>query len=130
MHFLEIDNIIMLHQDLIKNFGGSTDLRDRNLLDSALTYPQFLFSIAMEKDIYLLAGAYCYHLISNHPFIDGNKRIRVLAMLTFLKINNVHVKFKKDKLYNLAMDIAMSKLTEDAVSEILKSIIINDTHTN
>ena len=126
IHFLEIDDVIMLHKSLIMKFGGLAGLRDRNLLESALAYPQLLFSMTMEQDIYVLAGAYCYHLIGNHPFIDGNKRIGVLAMLTFFKINNVDVHIEKDKLYDLAMNIAMSKISEDVIPKILKAIIIKN----
>ena len=63
-----------------------------------------------------------YHLIANHAFIDGNKRIGVLAMLTFFKMNNFNIHIQKDKLYDFAMDIAMSKISEDAVAKILKII--------
>jgi len=125
IHFLEIDDIIMLHKGLIVKFGGLAGIRDRKLLDSALAYPQFLSAMTMEQDVHVLASAYCYHLIGNHPFVDGNKRIGVLAMLTFFKINKVDVHVQKDKLYDLAMDIAMSKVSEDEVVKILKSIIIS-----
>ena len=123
IYFLEIDDVIMLQKGLIIKFGGLAGLRDKNLLESALTYPQLLFSMTHEQDIYVLAGAYCYHLIANHAFVDGNKRIGVLAMLTFFKINNVNVSIQHDALYDFAMSIAMSQVTEDQVAQILKTIV-------
>ena len=127
MYFLKIDDVIMLHKGLIIKFGGLAGLRDRNLLDSALAYPQILSSMTMEQDMYILGGAYCYHLIANHAFIDGNKRIGVLAMLTFFKMNNFNIHIQKDKLYDFAMDIAMSKISEDMVAKILKTIVLNNS---
>ena len=124
MYFLEIDDVILLQKGLIAKFGGLGGLRDKNLLESALAYPQILSSMTMEQDMYVLGGAYCYHLITNHAFIDGNKRIGVLAMLTFFKMNNFDVHIEKDKLYDFAMDIAMSKISEDAVAKILKIIVV------
>lgn len=124
IYFLEIDDVIMLHKGLIVKFGGLAGLRDKNLLDSALMYPQILSSMTMEQDMYVLGGAYCYHLIANHAFVDGNKRIGVLAMLTFFKMNNFNVHIQKDNLYDFAMDIATSKINEDQVAQILKKITL------
>jgi len=126
IYFLEIDDVIKLHKALIVKFGGLAGLRDRNLLESALVYPQLLFSMKKEQDIYILGGAYCYHLIANHPFVDGNKRIGVLAMLTFFKMNGFDLHIENDKLYDFAMDIAMSKIAEDRVAQILKTIALKN----
>lgn len=123
IHFLEINDIITLQKSLILKFGGLAGLRDKNLLESAVMYPQLLSSMTMEQDMYILGGAYCYHLIANHAFVDGNKRIGVLAMLTFFKINNFNVHIQHDKLYDFAMSIAMSQINEDKVAQILKKII-------
>ncbi len=124
IYFLEFDEIIYLHEGLIRKFGGSAGLRDKNLLESALIYPQFLSAMAEEQDLYVLASAYCFHIIGNHPFVDGNKRIGVLAMLTFLRMNKIDIHVQKDKLYDLAMDVAMSKISEDQVAKKLKTIVL------
>jgi death-on-curing protein len=81
MQFLTTALIIEIHTELINEFGGIHGVRDENLLDSAVAYPEMLYTIGQEKNIYLLAAAYCYHLINNHPFIDGNKRIGTVAMV-------------------------------------------------
>src|SRR5579872_5169321 len=103
MQFLSVTLILDLHKMLIDRFGGIKGVRDRGLLESALAYPELLYSIAMERDVYVLGAAYGYHLIHNHAFVDGNKRIGVLAMLTFLRNNGITVRPSKDELYALAM---------------------------
>lgn len=112
MHFLTIEAVITLHNLSIDRFGGLAGIRDKHLLISAMAYPEMLYSIGSETNIYILASAYCYHIIQNHPFVDGNKRIGTLAMLTFLKINNAEINIPNSKLYELAMSVAKSQLKE------------------
>lgn len=120
MQFLSSALTIELHKGLITQFGGLNGVRDKGLLESALAYPQLLHSIGGEKDPYVLAAAYCYHLVANHPFLDGNKRIGALAMMTFLRINNVPCYLPKDELYRIAFGVATSKMSETAIVRILK----------
>ncbi len=125
MQFLEIALILDLHEELIDQFGGSFGCRDRGLLESALAYPQLLHAIGMERDKYVLAAAYGYHLINNHPFIDGNKRIGALAMLTFLRINGVLIRIGHEKLYDLAMRMARSEIDEHSIAVELEQLVSN-----
>lgn len=120
MQFLSVTLVIELQKSLIAQFGGLKGIRDKGLLESALAHPQLLYSIALERDPYVLAAAYCYHLVANHPFLDGNKRIGALAMMTFLRINNVACDLPKDELYRIAFGVATSKMSESAIVCILK----------
>ena len=120
MQFLSVSLILDLHKMLINEFGGSHGIRDKNLLESALAYPKLRYSIQMERDQYQLAASYGYHIINNHPFVDGNKRIGTLAMLTFLKINGELINIPNNDLYTLAMQIASSKMGEKEITKILK----------
>lgn len=121
IQFLSIDSIKKLHQMLIYQFGGLHDIRDKNLLESAVVYPQILNVIGNEQDLCVLAAAYGYHLIKNHSFIDGNKRIGTLAMPTFSKINGQTTRIPNAKLYALAIEIATSKIDEKGITEKLRS---------
>lgn len=121
MQFLSISLIVSLHNDLIAQFGGSLGVRDKNLLESALAQPKLLYAIGIENDLFMLAAYYCFHLINNHPFVDGNKRIGTLAMLIFLKINGESCNLSKEKLYNLAMSVATSKIEIKDIAKILQS---------
>ena len=120
MKFLTIMKVIELHKRVIDRFGGIQGIRDENLLDSAVTYPQMLYALGNERNIYLIAAAYFYHLIQNHPFIDGNKRIGTLAMLTFLAINDRDIPIPNARLYELAMLTATSKITELELADELE----------
>lgn len=120
MQFLSTALTIELHKGLISEFGGLNGVRDKGLLESALAYPQLLYSIGMERDPYVLAAAYCYHLVANHPFLDGNKRIGALAMMTFLRVNEAPCHLPKDELYRIAFGVATSKMSESAIMRILK----------
>jgi death-on-curing protein len=116
MIFLSIAIIEILHAKLITKFGGINGIRDVGLLESALAYPQMLHQMAEEQDIHKIAAAYIFHLIKNHSFIDGNKRIAVLAMLTFLQLNNTLIEIPDQDLYELAIKAADSSINESDIA--------------
>jgi len=120
MKFLTASSVIDLHKILIDKFGGLHGIRDHGLLESALAYPQLLYDLRAEHDIHVLAATYCFHLINNHSFVDGNKRIGVLAMITFLKINGYQFTLSHARLYVIAVLIATSKIDEKVVAQELK----------
>jgi len=77
----------ILHGKSLAMFGGAPGLRDSGLLESALARPQQVFAYAESSSLAALAAAYTVGLCRNHPFVDGNKRAGLLAMLVFLEIN-------------------------------------------
>lgn len=79
--------LLLLHKESLAQFGGATGLRDEGLLDSALARPVNKHTYEGCKDMALLAAAYGFGLVRNHPFVDGNKRIAFLAVGVFLAIN-------------------------------------------
>ena len=82
--FLTIDEIIEVHKNQIYLYGGSYGIRDLKLLESAVFTPQSSFdSNYLHEDIYEMAAAYLFHIIQNHPFIDGNKRTGLVSTLHF-----------------------------------------------
>ena len=87
---LDEDMVLLLHQLIVQETGGAAGLRDRELLDSAL---QSAFQTFDGKELYPTkeekAARIGYSLISNHAFLDGNKRIGMHAMLTFLEANGI-----------------------------------------
>ncbi len=82
--------ILLLHEQLIAETGGSSGLRDEGMLDSALNAP---FQTFGGEDVYPSlqpkAARLCFGLVKNHPFVDGNKRIGAHVMLVFLALNGV-----------------------------------------
>ena len=99
--------IILLHSQLIKATGGSYEIRDEGLLDSAINMPFQSFS---KKELFPTieekAARLCYGLVKNHAFIDGNKRIGAHSMLIFLMINNYELEYTQEELYTIILDVA------------------------
>jgi death-on-curing protein len=76
-----------IHDDQLREHGGLPGVRDENVLESALARPQQKWHYEAEVDVPMLAAAYAFGLVKNHPYRDGNKRIGFLAVVTFLGIN-------------------------------------------
>ena len=114
------ERILLLHQLMIEQTGGSDGLRDMGLLESAVenVYGSFggqeLYPGKEEK-----AARLAYALISNHAFVDGNKRIGMYAMLTFLEANGIEMDCTNQEVVYVGMAIASGKMSyEDVLSWI------------
>ena len=120
--FLDKETILYFHSDQIKRYGGSFGVRDENLLESALAQPQATFNGKyLHKIIYEKAAAYAYHLCKNHPFIDGNKRIALIAMVTFLYVNRYELKISEKEMYLLIMGIANNSISKEDLTDYIKN---------
>lgn len=99
--------IISIHSSLIKATGGSDGVRDKALLDSALESPfQTFDGVDIYPALLQKAARLGFSLVSNHPFVDGNKRIGVHAMLVFLVLNGVEIICTQDELINVGLGLA------------------------
>jgi death-on-curing protein len=115
--FLTRYDIDIIHQDQIKRYGGRVGVRDEGLILSALAQPQNAFGrVEMHPTIYEKAAAYLFHLTSNHPFIDGNKRVGLVAALTFLFINGFTIKFNAKEIESLVMNVANGRANKEEIS--------------
>lgn len=86
--YLTLDQILVLHAEGIRQFGGSPGVRDLGLVDSAVSQPRATFGgIDLYPGLAEKAGALGFALVSNHGFIDGNKRIAYAATDVFLQVN-------------------------------------------
>ena len=101
------DKVLLLHRLIAEETGGSIGLRDEALLDSAL---EAAFAGFGDKEFYPSKeekGARLgYTLISNHAFVDGNKRIGMYVMLTFLEVNGIHMDCTNEDVYSVGMGVA------------------------
>ena len=77
-----------IHTDQLREHGGLPGIRDENVLESALARPQQKWHYANDADVPILAAAYAFGLVKNHPYRDGNKRVGFLAMVTLLGLND------------------------------------------
>jgi death on curing protein len=86
--WLSAELVIAFHDEQLREFGGPPGLRDRGMLESALGRPQNKWSYG-ETDLAALAASYAFGIARNHPFVDGNKRASLLAIVTFLGLNGI-----------------------------------------
>ena len=111
MKKLSKEQILMLHTQLIQQTGGSDGVRDYNLLDSALETPfQSFGGVELYPTIQAKAARLGYGLIKNHCMIDGNKRIGTHAMLVFLALNGIELKYTQKELYETILDVAAGNI--------------------
>lgn len=121
MKKLSKKQVLMLHTQLIQQTGGSDGVRDYNLLDSALENPfQSFGGEELYPTIQAKAARLGYGLIKNHCMIDENKRIGTHAMLVFLALNGIELKYTQKELYETILDIAAGKIGyEDLLQWVL-----------
>lgn len=121
MRYLTIDEVLVLHAYQIDSFGGNPKVLDIRLLESALARPQTILSGKdMFPTIYDKAAVLATGIINNHPFVDGNKRTGLHAMLVFLELNETKILVSDADLVKLGEDIATKKLSTIGVVKFLK----------
>src|SRR5688572_22982815 len=116
MRWLRIDAVIAIHNLQIAEHGGSAGLRSRELLESALARPLNIDTYENKADIAMLAAAYAFGIIKNHPFVDGNKRTGYVVMETFLLLNGHTLDAAPQDKYATFLTLADGSLTEYALS--------------
>ena len=116
------DNVLSVYKILVEATGGTVGVRDEGLLLSAIEAPyqtfggMELFPTLLEKAVRLGFG-----LVANHPFVDGNKRIGLLVMLTFMELNGIYVEFTDEEIIDMALGVASGKYKYESLLEIVSS---------
>lgn len=122
--FLQIADVLEIHQILIDLLGGMPEIRDEGLLESALSQPQAtFFGELLHPTIHAQAAAYLYHMAKNHPFLDGNKRTAYGVMETFLRLNGYTIDLSNEQAYNMVMQVAQGEMSKEALSSLLEQHI-------
>jgi death on curing protein len=121
--FLTLDEVVRIHLDQIARYGGEGGVRDAGLLRSALNMPQAAFGGQwMHGDLFEMAAAYLFHIVSNHPFVDGNKRTGAVAALVFLLINGVELTADEHGVEKTTLAVARGEASKAQVAEFLCGI--------
>ena len=116
--FLSVADVVEIHERVIIEFGGYTELRDRGLLESAVAMPHAMFSGQyLHPELPDMAAACHYHLCANHPFVDGNKRVAVTAAEVFLLANGLELHCTDGELEEITLGTASSLLTKEQVTK-------------
>ena len=125
MKILTKQQTLLLHNQLIKTFGGSDSMRDEGLLDSAITTPfQTYGGAELYPSLLEKAARLCFGLIKNHPFVDGNKRIGTHAMLVFLTMNGVMLEYEDEELIQLILSVASGESDDTHIRKWLQQHIV------
>lgn len=115
--WLSETDVIETHKALIEAFGGPTSaVRDANLLGSAIARPRNKWAYEGETRLPELAAAYCFGLVKNHPFIDGNKRAAFLAMALFLETNGAKFTAPEEQVAPMIEGVASGEFDETSVA--------------
>lgn len=120
--FLTFDQVLSLHKLQIDQFGGSHGVKDEGLLLSALAQPESGFGEEyFHRDLFEMAAAYLFHLVKNHAFHDGNKRIAALTAAVFLQVNGFMVTADEDEFEKLVLDAAQSLVTKEQIANFFRN---------
>lgn len=121
MRKLSVSDIILLHQKVIDKTGGSPGIRDIGLIDSAVSRAYATFG---GNDLYETVeakiAATAYGLVNNHGFLDGNKRIGIVAMLLLLRLNGYNLLYCQQDLIDLGLGLAAGNLNENDIRQWIK----------
>ena len=122
--FLTLEEVLIIHENQINLYGGSHGVRDQGLLDSALAQPQATYDGQfLHQDIIEMAGAYCYHLIENHPFNDGNKRVGIASALVFLEMNDFELNCTEEELERFVLEVASGQRSKHDTNDLIRTYV-------
>lgn len=121
--FLSVEDVLELHTMQLARYGGGAGVRERGLLESAVAQPQASFGGEfVHADVFAMAAAYLFHIVQNHPFVDGNKRTGLLAALVFLDLNGITIEHDSPTLYELTFGVAAGRVEKDEVARTLHRV--------
>ena len=121
--FLELSDVRQIHANQTALYGGASEIRDVNLLESAIEQPRASFDgVYLHAFPFEMAAAYLFHIVMNHPFVDGNKRTGTAAALVFLDINGISIEAKNGELSDLTLAVSMGSAGKPEIAQFF------DTH--
>jgi death-on-curing protein len=119
--FLSLAEVIEIHRDQIGRHGGHPGIRDFGLLAAAVAAPQATMGGKyLHTDLFEMATAYLFHIVRNHPFVDGNKRAGAVVALVFLELNGVETAPSDDDLVDIVLSVAQGRTQKDGVASFLR----------
>ena len=119
--FLTLDEVLAIHADQLRAYGGRRGLRDLGLVQSAVGMPETTFDGEfLHGTIPEMAAAYLFHLARNHPFEDGNKRTALMCALVFLGLDGFRLEAPAEALYGLVDGVAAGSVDKAEVAVFLR----------
>lgn len=115
--FLSLEDVLDTHEEQIEDFGGTSGIKDKELLLSAIAQPSATFGGKfLHHTLFEMAAAYLFHIVLNHPFVDGNKRTGLMCALSFLELNKVSAPIPNQQLLDLTFAVAQHQLTKAEIA--------------
>ena len=119
--FLSLGEVLEIHRDQVARYGGQPGVRDVGLLQSALAMPCARFGGRyLHSDLFQMAAAYLYHIVQNHPFVDGNKRVGAVAAWVFLALNGVEITADEDAFERMVRAVAEGNAGKAVVADFFR----------
>ena len=116
------ENVLSIYEVLTLKTGGTVGIRDEGLLASALEAPYQTFSgVDLFPTLLEMGVRLGFGLVSNHPFVDGNKRIGILIMLVFFEMNGILIDFTDDEVVDMALGVASGKYSYNDLLSIISA---------
>lgn len=119
--FLTLTKVLYIHEHVTMLYGGEMGARDIRLLESALSMPQAGIGGEYFHDgVFAMAAAYLFHIVQNHPFVDGNKRTGLASAAAFLRLNGYKLTCSNELLTNMVLSVAEGATGKDEIGDFLE----------
>lgn len=119
--FLDLEEILLIHLDQVRRYGGTPEVRDMGLLESAAAMPAAgARGEYFHADLFEMAAAYLFHIVLDHPFADGNKRTGAAAALVFLDLNGIRIKPPHAALVQMVRKVAERRMDKGAIAAFFR----------
>ena len=115
-----------VHIDQIREHGGIPGMRDEALLEAAIARPRHKWTYKRKPDLAALAAAYCFGIVRNHPFRDGNKRVGFLAAVVFLGLNGYEFTATEEEVVTVILELAAGKRAESNLAKWFRDHIVEE----
>jgi death-on-curing protein len=119
--WIDLRDVLAIHDRLLAIHGGGSGLRDRGLLESAIARPRQHQVYSSSADIIEMATLYTAGIVRNHPFVDGNKRTGFVAGVLFLELNGFAFKASEEDATQAVMSLAAGSLDETGYASWLRA---------
>jgi death-on-curing protein len=121
VRFLNLAEVLEIHREQTTRWGGTPEIRSLPLLQSALAIVEAgAYGKRFHGDVFEMAAAYLFHIVKNHPFLDGNKRVGASAALVFLELNGVELRMPNEALVELVLGVAMGRTSKAEIAETFR----------
>ena len=119
--FLELGEMLLIHQEQLERYGGSPGIRDIGILQAATAMPRAgVADRYLHEDLFEMAAAYMYYVVRDHPFVDGNKRTGAVAALVFLEMNDIEILVDEEELESTVRSVAEGNTTKADITTFLR----------